>query len=1017
MPREVKSWRFGEDGTDVSWVAVCKTAISGEDCPKGTKQVLLMQFANTETKTNYKNDTYRIEYRRNGGAWTTLGASNHWQVYDATAYTDEAAVTTNNCSSPGYTWVNGVKDDSGQTGSFTLDAGEYTEMWFACQSTTYATPGATYEFRLYCVSDAVEVALGSGVSYPSLVLGTKYYQTLTNKIRLRQFFKQRMPKRTFRETIDLHDHLRQGKFLLEGITLQDYLSKVSPFIILPVDYLVYGYVRYSTGPGITGATVRATGNRGTVTTTTLSGGYYQINIREACNQDGESITVLCEYAGQSDSSGFTLNIASQARRIDLTLQLLVGEDVAKPQVFVSGVEVPNVFEVSWEEPKASLTDVPQFEILTDNITGRRMNSYNVNEEVIIYRHGEVVFKGLVEPREFNRASSGSVMKVGGPHYGYAKLQQRVCDYYRADNNSYAPVVNPWQFGRLTTTANALVDGLRPDEIMQCLIGVKFIWQEWFDSHDFLKFSTTSAQLAVIDGVLCLPKSNNTGSDPDDYATSGKIQSIGLYNGDKYVDPMGNISTVTATIIGAKYSSYNVNLYVCRNADEGSPTWHAVSLTFNGSNKWTGSYTFADSPVYKNQFGYILSLNGDGNGTTEVEYARFDCITVSDTSITAGTIDQYNDPNTDDDTVAVNLAGMTRLEALEKVRLMTNASTEYADINWDAYIDNDLKFHFSTIRGEDQPSVFSFSNRNLSSLIKKEDGKIVNALIALGQGEEPYAVTLTGSELQDSASISEYGQKTGYFIDKSIPDAPTLYKRAKAYLKYMKDPRESIEVKLVNDPDLNWSVGDRITIRDTELNVDDLFRVVSKKITWTQEGDEAIDIELATKHDTVGSLFRDMNQRFTTAEVISQGTGAPSNTLAAGLAFDTTQFAEYPFVVPAHAQRITISAKTYKYRAYEPSSIETFDYYPEQVGMRIDMTTGGYNQKFGLIGKESESGEVLNVDITNELRDANGKIETGLHTLYFNSQPSTNNPNGLGIISVSHSIIVVTSEEIDTSPLP
>jgi hypothetical protein len=154
-------------------------------------------------------------------------------------------------------------------------------------------------------------------------------------------------------------------------------------------------------------------------------------------------------------------------------------------VFVSGSEyyrIYNVFSVKYDEPGIILTDIPRFEIETDNITGRRLTHYGVGKGCKIYRNGELQFCGEIEPRAFKKGDQGSTMTFGGPHLGYSCLKNRVCDYYRADNNSYAPVVNPWQFGRKTTTANALVDGLRPDEIMECLIGTKFIWQEWFENN-------------------------------------------------------------------------------------------------------------------------------------------------------------------------------------------------------------------------------------------------------------------------------------------------------------------------------------------------------------------------------------------------------------------------------------------------------------------------------------------------------------------------------------------------------
>jgi len=874
--------------------------------------------------------------------------------------------------------------------------------------------------------------------------------------------------------------------------------------------------------------------------------------------------ILVENINADDS--FALKVAALSLEDGISINDALSMDYFEVipktgySVFVEGSDyfrVYNIFSVKYDEPGILLSQIPTFEIETDNITGRRLNQFSIGKGCKIYRDGVLQFYGEIEPRGFKKGTQGSTMTFGGPHQGYNHLKNRVCDYYRADNNSYAPVVNPWQFGRKTTTTNALVDGLRPDEIMECLIGTKFIWQEWFDNHDYLRWTTTQPELVVYDGVLKLPKTASTADAADSYATSGYVESIGLYNGDKNVDPMGTISTVTAKIIGTKYSSYDPVLYVCRDADESSPTWTQLVTTYDGDGVWTGDVDLSsDGASILNQFGYYLSLNSDGDGTTEIDYVRFDCVTVSDTSVAAGSIDNYNDPNTSDDTIAIDLVGLTRLEALERVRTFTNLGTVYADINWDAYVDNDLQFHFTSVRGEDIDKTFSFANKNLTLIDQHYDGEIKNALIAIGQGEEPYAVTLTGSEMQDTTSIAEYGKKTGYFIDKSIPDAPTLYKRAKAYLKYMKDPRENLDIKICNDPALNWSVGDRIKVYDTELNIDNYYRVLARQITKKQDSAEQIDIKVGTVSDTIGSVFKNIQSRFGSQEVISQGTGSPTNTLAAGLAFDTTKAAEYPFYVPKNAQRVTISVKTHQFRAYSKASAATaagmtdawsnpqektvtvpadtvdfyridtpipsysgrlfvtarelgnpgaynstfdictgtassvedthshlywspwtsdphfmmsiqlpvfldegyagkyfwirlwnvkstscqvdlsvwlykeeththdlnfgiyeFGYYPAKTCMRVDSISNPVVQKFGYIGTESTSAEVIDLDITDNLRDDNGKIVTGLHTLYFHSQPSTNNTDGLGIISVQHQITVNTASNIDLSPLP
>lgn len=890
----------------------------------------------------------------------------------------------------------------------------------------------------------------------------------------------------------------------------------------------------------------------------------RVTISESC-----SLTALAGRAwGEEYSDSITLNDNIGNRPI-----IIPASGYA---VLLNNIEWVDWNTISYEDPAISLTDVPEFQLTTDNVSGRHTDMFNTGDDIKIYRNRNLVFYGEVEDRTFKKASSGTVCTIAGPHKGYKALKDHVCDYYRAQNIYYAPAVNPWQYGRKVDDSQALVDGLRPDEIMECLLGTKFVWQEWCLNHDYFKWAapnltlyehqddyTTpftvayggfqsagqtftvgnvgsnvpfvlskvsfvgikiysgftitaklyatdvdgkptgsvlstgtistsqlgndtpdwydidmsyyqlaastryhihfscddffyiyyqntdaysggnmwhyvnfgtwyehptrdlafkiygyqpSTQLVVYDNALKLPAKSTTVD--AGLETTGFIQSIGLYNGDKNVDAMGDITTVDVKAIGVIDSSTNnPDIYVCRNADSAAPTWQQVSLDY-GAGVWTGSSTFSGGETTKNQFGYYVYLAGNGSETTELNYFRFDCATASDTAIQAGTIQPYNDPNTDDDTIAINLIGLTRLEALEKVREFTNTSTAYADINWDAYIDNDLQFHFTTIRGEDIDKTFSFNNKNLTLLDRKLEGEIKNTIIAIGQGEEPYAVTIVGTEMTDFDSIETYGQRTGYFIDKSIPDAPTLYKRAKTYLEYMKDPRETLAVQLTNDPVLSWNVGDRIQLQDTELNVNGYYRVLSKKISVKRDSPEKIDITLGTKSHTVGELFHSIQEQFATQATVSQGASSKTNTVAWGINYDKDHPAAYKFYVPENTQRVSVSVQTSQFQDFSiAAGITEFTYYPEKTNLKIDSTSVAPSTKFGYLGIESASATVIDLDITADLQDVNRKIITGQHTLYFTPVASTNNTLGLGRIFVTHLLTISTAENTDLEPLP
>ena len=136
---------------------------------------------------------------------------------------------------------------------------------------------------------------------------------------------------------------------------------------------------------------------------------------------------------------------------------------------------------------------------------------------------------------------------------------------------------------------------------------------------------------------------------------------------------------------------------------------------------------------------------------------------------------------------------------------------------------------------------------------------------------------------------------------------------------MKDPRETLSISICNDPAMSWDVGDRIQVSDTELDISGYYRVLSRQVTKKQDADEQVKIELGTKSNTVGGLLKNIGDRFSNQEVITQGTGSPTNTLADGLVYDKDSAAEYPFYVPKNAQRVVVSVATHNFRAYSKTA--------------------------------------------------------------------------------------------------
>lgn len=611
--------------------------------------------------------------------------------------------------------------------------------------------------------------------------------------------------------------------------------------------------------------------------------------------------------------------------------------------------------------------------------------------------------------------------------------------------------------------------------------------------------------------------------------------------------MGDIQSVSFQIYGDKHHANDPIVAVCRDGNKaiGDRTYVTGTLQIASGSpnsgqgvSWVGSVTFSGLETKREAFAYKIYPNGLATGTSSstnrIDYMRFDCDTTTDTQLLEGIIHNYVDTVLDSgNNIVVNLLGMNRLEAAEKVRKMTLTSDDIEDSpHWDAWIDNALKFHFVEKRGTKKEKLYSFANLNVTNLEHSFDANnLVNQVIAKGQGTPPNQLTIQShGDLIDLESIDKYGLREGVFQDSNIKDATTLFRRAKAYLKLYKDPVKTLSLTLTTEWDKPWSVGDSIRVQDSDVDVNGYWRIIGTKHTIRGEGVEKIDVELGNKSFKARDLLRGISSSIKDQEIIYQGTQSSSVTSSLSIPFDKDRPAVYHFVIPegVDVEAVYLYAKTDVFKGttksadsspattstsdasssattattdinhihntftkfsstpYEASDLDFYEYweggnasriflavpngvsapqtlttsnpttaishghgmehthevtlpshthnlvfgiyefegddglfggpmYPTKIRMYIDKLPGEAGaiayEPWGDVGKTSGSVTVNKLDITEGLRDVNGKIPPGIHFISFKpSDIETNNVQNLGQIAVNHFIKFNTTGE-------
>lgn len=700
--------------------------------------------------------------------------------------------------------------------------------------------------------------------------------------------------------------------------------------------------------------------------------------------------------------------------------------LVKAKVLYNNEYVDNLYSVTWDQPSLSFDTIPTFDVETDNFHGRNYTAFEIGKDVTIYRNGEKVFYGVVEPRTFEKGGGGNTLKIKGKHKGYNALKNAMCEIYRSPENG--TVINPWQWGRKNATGGE-IDGINPSDIIKNLAGTLFTYQEFIDNRQAFVDKDASGNLGFLGVVIAdvgfsgntkmmAPQTGNSyiwGSG----TTPGFAHSVSLHNGPiqtvsgNKIRGMGDITGATVKIFGDYLNPVIAPIIkVCRNANEIIPNRTYYQVTLNtpstGNNVvWSGSVTFTGSESVKNQFGYVIYPNGISAASTgvqsttnQIDYIRVDATTVSDVGLTNGVIDTYVNPSgfsfdgVSGDNVAVNLAGMNRLEGMEKIRKITVTPDDITDSpHWDGWIDNDLKVNFKKERGSVIKSEYSFAKYNVTEINHVFDSNnLVNNIIAKGAGTPPLQLTIVSDSLVDVNSINKYGNRQGVFSDGSIKDAFTLFTRAKAYFKLNKDPMETISMKIINEWEKPWNVGDRVKVRDSDLGVDGNWRIVGAKHRIRGDGIESIDVELGKKSYKASEMLRGIGNSLRDQEIFYQGTQTTAPTSSLSIPFDRDRPAVYNFIVPENIDidRVYLYAKTDVFKTSSKAGVTAGG--SGTFGSTSISTIGG--------GGGTTTGAATGVTITNADTYYNVATFSGLgstlnvlFTCYL--RPKTNTPTAYG----------------------
>lgn len=377
---------------------------------------------------------------------------------------------------------------------------------------------------------------------------------------------------------------------------------------------------------------------------------------------------------------------------------------------------------------------------------------------------------------------------------------------------------------------------------------------------------------------------------------------------------------TTTFTGA-----DPTLSLCRDATlaAGSRTYTAVTLTRtsnylgSGLEAWTGSIAFSGSESVKNALGFRVTLSGSNGdiGSTKVYYIKVIAGTTPVNGVTAGTIDAYVNPitiNGEENWIATNVEGMSGLEALEKVRKLTEADALVnPSMHWDIWIDELLRLHFRQRRGSTVNHTYSFANENLRKISHEFYGaEIAFQTIAYGAGsgiaqtrivskQEYSAGGLYDSNRDPSGGTRLYGAlpRILSFVDSNEVSPVALLRKARAFHRLHRDPQENVRVEVGNEAIPYFTVGDQATFKNVKTRTNASLRVINLRRRFAGNAQERAEVEVGQQfNNSVADRGADNEQKQKIISLRAQPAQATTGVSGDGVHCDATHYGVFPFAI-------------------------------------------------------------------------------------------------------------------------
>lgn len=373
-----------------------------------------------------------------------------------------------------------------------------------------------------------------------------------------------------------------------------------------------------------------------------------------------------------------------------------------------------------------------------------------------------------------------------------------------------------------------------------------------------------------------------------------------------------------------FTAQDPTLKLCRNAVEPTRTYTSVTLTRTGNymqsglEAWTGSITFSGSEVNKNALGYEVTLPGPTSdpSSTKIYYVKVICVTTPDTGLTAGTIDTYDNPfdfNGEENWVATDMQGFNRLEAMEKLRRLTEADIEAnPNPHWDIWIDDDLALHFMERRGTLVSGYhnYSFAAKNLKKVSHEfYGGELAYQTIAFGAGSGNAQTRIVSKQAYTDGGLYDadrdpngvtkrYGRlpRINKFVDSNEVSAVALLRKARADHRLKRDPIENVVVEITNQTIQFAYVGDSAIFKNLKTRTNGPLRIVNFARSWSGSDREKVTVEIGQKYvgflDDIGSG----RQQTRTISIHSQPNDGVTGLSGDGLYFTTSKYGVYNFAI-------------------------------------------------------------------------------------------------------------------------